>query len=107
MPLQRTLLRWTLALLGATALAGLSTALMPDRDVVWRLAGSLFAATIALGAASLFARLLGRAETGRTGLLALEALTVGFVLTLACIWADLFFSWWSSTERLLMTLLLY
>jgi hypothetical protein len=106
-PIQRRLLRWTLALLGATALAGFSTVLVPGGEVVWRLAGTLFAATIALGVASLLARMLGRAETRRTGALALEALTVGFVLVLMLLWADLFFSWWDSTLRLTLTALLY
>lgn len=78
-----------LTLLGLAACAGVLTIFVPARDVLWRIAGTLVLAGIAIGFAIPISWKLDKEQTRATGLAGLAAIVPAFVLYLIAMWIGL------------------
>ncbi|MEK6703137.1 MAG: hypothetical protein AABZ53_12800 [Planctomycetota bacterium] len=92
MSLQRRLLHAILALLGLAAVAGVSTIFLPGGEFVFRIAGTLVLAAVAIGLTIPASKRLARQEDRTRGLIAMLADVVGFCLWLSAIWLEFLFS---------------
>jgi hypothetical protein len=104
MSLQRRLLLGMLALLGLAAALGVGTIFLPGTDIIGRLAFTLLAAGVVMGAAAPLARRFENIETRTTGAVGLGAAILGFTLMLVGIWGEMFVGRFVRDELILTAL---
>ena len=105
MTLQRRLLHAMLGLLALAALAGISTIFMTERDLIGRVAGTLFFAAVSIALAIPSSKKLGRQDERTAGLITLLAIVIGFCLSLSAVWEETLFS--NTSWDLALTTLAY
>ncbi len=88
MDLQKLMLKTMLWLLAAAAVLGCFAILVSASDIVWRIAGTFFAAAMAAGASMHTASLTNRRETQRLGTIGLAMCLVCFLMSLVSIWSE-------------------
>lgn len=93
--LQRRLLQAILGLLGLAALAGVSTIFIAGGEVLFRVAGTLVLAAVAIGLSIPASQQLGVQAKRTAGLVSLLAIVIGLCLALSAMWFDFLFSQWS------------